>query len=563
MATRTIGESATTIAVRRRTFSETYIGEWVTTTDHKKIGLMYIISGFFFFLIGGLEALLIRAELARPDGKILSPDVYNQVFTMHGVTMIFLFVMPTLTGFGNYVVPLMIGARDMAFPRMNSFGFWTTIFGGVFMQSSFVFGSAPNGGWFNYAPLNEVACGVHTVQCASGMNGDFWLLGIMLLGIASIASGLNFVVTILKLRAPGMSINRMPLFTWMTLVTSFLLLFALPSLTAASVLLLLDRRIGTHFYQYAFGGDPLLWQHLFWSFGHPEVYILILPAFGIISEVLPVFSRKPIFGYTFIAWSGVAIGFLSFTVWAHHMFAVGLPAIAQGFFAASTTLIAIPTAVKIFNWIATIYGGKISFKAPMIFALGFIAMFLIGGLNGAALAIVPFDYQITDTYFVVSHIHYVLFGGSVFAIFAGFFYWFPKVTGKFLGERLAQVQFWMMLVGMNLAFFPMHILGLLGMPRRIYTYPANSGWNELNLLSTVGAFLIGLSVMVFIFNFIASMKNGQKAGSDPWDAYTLEWDTTSPPKKYNFLTVPVVRSRRPFYDKKNPEIADWKTVSRH
>jgi cytochrome c oxidase subunit I len=562
MATRTIGDRATT-AVRRRTFSETYVGEWVTTTDHKKIGLMYIISGFFFFLVGGLEALLIRAELARPDGKILSPDVYNQIFTMHGVTMIFLFVMPTLTGFGNYVVPLMIGARDMAFPRMNSFGFWTTIFGGVFMQSSFVFGAAPNGGWFNYAPLSEVTCGVHAVQCTVGMNDDFWLLGIMLLGIASIASGLNFVVTILKLRAPGMSINRMPLFTWMTLVTSFLLLFALPSLTAASVLLLLDRRIGTHFYQYAFGGDPLLWQHLFWSFGHPEVYILILPAFGIISEVLPVFSRKPIFGYTFIAWSGVAIGFLSFTVWAHHMFAVGLPAIAQGFFAASTTLIAIPTAVKIFNWIATIFGGKISFKAPMIFALGFIAMFLIGGLNGAALAIVPFDYQVTDTYFVVSHIHYVLFGGSVFAIFAGFFYWFPKVTGKFLGERMAQIQFWMMLVGMNLAFFPMHILGLLGMPRRIYTYPANSGWNELNLLATVGAFLVGLSVMVFIFNVIGSLKNGQKASSDPWDAFTLEWDTTSPPKKYNFLTIPVVRSRRPFYDKKYPDIADWKTVSRH
>ncbi|HEV2661806.1 MAG TPA: cbb3-type cytochrome c oxidase subunit I, partial [Ktedonobacteraceae bacterium] len=367
--------------------------------------------------------------------------------------------------------------------------------------------------------------------------------------------------TILKLRAPGMSINRMPLFTWMTLVTSFLLLFALPSLTAASILLLLDRRIGTHFYQYAFGGDPLLWQHLFWSFGHPEVYILILPAFGIISEVLPVFSRKPIFGYTFIAWSGVAIGFLSFTVWAHHMFAVGLPSIAQAFFATSTTLIAIPTAVKIFNWLATIFGGKISFKAPMIFALGFIGMFLIGGLNGAALAIVPFDYQVTDSYFVVSHIHYVLFGGSVFAIFSGVYYWFPKMTGKFLGERMAQIQFWLMLVGMNLAFFPMHMLGLLGMPRRVYTYPATSGWNELNMLSTIGAFMIGVSVMVFLYNLFASLKNGQKAGIDPWDAFTLEWDTSSPPKKYNFLNIPVVRSRRPFYDKKNPEIADWKTVT--
>ncbi len=560
MATRTIGDSATTTVVRRRTLGETYVGQWLMTTDHKMIGVMYIITGFLFFMVGGLEALLIRAELARPDGQLLSPEVYNQIFTMHGVTMIFLFVMPTLTGLGNYIVPLMLGARDMAFPRMNAFGFWTTLFSGVFLQSSFLFGSAPNAGWFNYAPINEVACGVHAVQCTAGMNDDFWLLGIMLLGIASIASGLNFVVTILKLRAPGMSINRMPLFSWMTLITSFLLLFALPSLTAASILLLLDRRIGTHFYQYAFGGDPLLWQHLFWSFGHPEVYILILPAFGIISEVLPVFSRKPIFGYTFIAWSGVAIGFLSFTVWAHHMFAVGLPSIAQAFFATSTTLIAIPTAVKIFNWLATVYGGKISFKAPMIFALGFIGMFLIGGLNGAALAIVPFDYQVTDSYFVVSHIHYVLFGGSVFAIFAGFYYWFPKITGKFLGERLAQVHFWLMLVGMNLAFFPMHIMGLLGMPRRVYTYPATSGWNELNMLATIGAFMIGISIMVFLYNLIASLKNGQKASTDPWDAFTLEWDTSSPPKKYNFLNIPVVRSRRPFYDKKNPEIADWKTV---
>ena len=560
MATRTIGDSATTTVVRRRTLGETYVGQWLMTTDHKMIGVMYIITGFLFFMVGGLEALLIRAELARPDGQLLSPEVYNQIFTMHGVTMIFLFVMPTLTGLGNYVVPLMLGARDMAFPRMNAFGFWTTLFSGLFLQSSFLFGSAPNAGWFNYAPINEVACGVHAVQCTAGMNDDFWLLGIMLLGIASIASGLNFVVTILKLRAPGMSINRMPLFSWMTLITSFLLLFALPSLTAASILLLLDRRIGTHFYQYAFGGDPLLWQHLFWSFGHPEVYILILPAFGIISEVLPVFSRKPIFGYTFIAWSGVAIGFLSFTVWAHHMFAVGLPSIAQAFFATSTTLIAIPTAVKIFNWLATVYGGKISFKAPMIFALGFIGMFLIGGLNGAALAIVPFDYQVTDSYFVVSHIHYVLFGGSVFAIFAGFYYWFPKITGKFLGERLAQVHFWLMLVGMNLAFFPMHIMGLLGMPRRVYTYPATSGWNELNMLATIGAFMIGISIMVFLYNLIASLKNGQKASTDPWDAFTLEWDTSSPPKKYNFLNIPVVRSRRPFYDKKNPEIADWKTV---
>src|SRR6266567_2849750 len=443
MATRTIVEVPG--VERRRRLDETYIGQWLTTTDHKMIGLMYIITGFLFFLVGGLEALLIRAELARPDGKLLSPDVYNQVFTMHGTTMIFLFVMPMLTGFGNYIVPLMIGARDMAFPRLNAFGYWIVLFGGLFLNASFLFNSAPNGGWFMYAPLSLTAqgCG-NAYLCTPGMNADFWALGILLLGVSSIAGSLNFVVTILKLRAPGMTLNRMPLFTWMTLVTAFLLLFALPSLTAASFLLLLDRHLGTHFYQFASGGDPLLWQHLFWSFGHPEVYVLILPAFGMISEVLPVFARKPIFGYTFVAWSGVAIGFLSFTVWAHHMFAVGLPPIAQAFFATSTTLIAIPTAVKIFNWIATIFMGKIHFKAAMLFALGFIAMFLIGGLDGVALAVVPFDYQVTDSYFVVSHLHYVLFGGSVFAILAGFYYWFPKFSGRLLNERLGQVKFWLM-----------------------------------------------------------------------------------------------------------------------
>lgn len=560
MATRVI-DSATTTAVRRKSFSETYIGEWITTTDHKKLGIMYLFTGFFFFLVGGMEALLVRTQLAVPDGKVLSPDVYNSVFTMHGVTMIFLFVIPVLVGFGNYIVPLMIGARDMAFPRLNSFGYWGLLFGGIFMQLSFASNSAPDGGWFMYTPLSQANCGAHAVICTPGMNADFWVLGTLMLGISSIAGSVNFVVTIFKLRAPGMSINRMPLFAWMVLVQSFLLLFALPSLTAADVFLLLDRHLGTHFYQYAANGDPLLWQHLFWSFGHPEVYILILPAFGIISEVLPVFSRKPIFGYTFIAWSGVAIGFLSFTVWAHHMFAVGLPPIAQAFFATSTTLIAIPTAVKIFNWIGTIYGGKLSFKVPMLFALGFIAMFLIGGLNGVALAIVPVDYQLTDTYFVVSHLHYVLFGGTALGVFAGIYYWFPKMTGKLLSERLGQIQFWLLMIGLNLAFFPMHISGMLGMPRRIYTYPGYMGWNELNLLSSIGAFIVGAGVMVFVYNVFISLKNGELAGDDPWNAFTLEWDTSSPPKKYNFLTIPVVRSRRPLYDKKNPEIADWKTVT--
>src|SRR5438874_5503988 len=417
MATRTIVEVP--VVERRKRLDETYIGEWLMTTDHKKIGVMYIVTGFFFFMVGGLEALLIRTQLAFPDGRVLSPQEYNEVFTMHGTTMIFLFVMPTLTGFGNYIVPLMIGARDMAFPRLNAFGYWVVLFAGLFLNSSFLFGAAPNVGWFNYAPLSELtsSCG-NAVACTPGINEDFWILGILMLGISSIAGSVNFVVTILKMRAPGMTLNRMPLFTWMTLVTAFLLLFALPSVTAASVLSLLDRHLGTHFYQAASGGDPLLWQHLFWSFGHPEVYILILPAFGMISDVLPVFARKPIFVYTVIACSGLAIGFLSFTVWAHHMFAVGLPTVAQAFFATSTTMIAIPTAVKIFNWLATITFGKISLKVPMLFALGFIGMFLIGGLDGLALAVVPFDYQVTDTYFVVSQLHYGLFGGLVFGIFA-------------------------------------------------------------------------------------------------------------------------------------------------
>ena len=560
MATRTIVEVPG--VARRKRLEETYIGDWLMTTDHKKIGIMYMITGFFFLMSGGVEALLIRTQLAVPNGHVLTPEIYNQIFTMHGVTMIFLFVMPTLTGFGNYIVPLMIGARDMAFPRLNAFGYWVVLFGGLFLNSSFLFGAAPNGGWFNYAPLNETAAGCgNGIMCTPGMNEDFWLLAILLLGISSISASVNFVVTILKMRAPGLTLNRMPLFAWMTLVTAFLLLFAIPSLTAVTVLELLDRHLGTHFYQAASGGDPLLWQHLFWSFGHPEVYILILPVFGMISEILPVFSRKPIFGYTFIAWSGVAIGFLSFTVWAHHMFAVGLPAVAQAFFATSTTLIAIPTAVKIFNWLATITFGKISLKVPMLFALGFIGMFLIGGLDGLALAVVPFDYQVTDTYFVVSHLHYVLFGGSVFGIFAGVYYWFPKMSGKLLDERLGQIQFWLMLIGVNLTFFSMHILGLLGMPRRIYTYPANFGWDEINLLQTIGAYMLGIAIMVFFVNLIVSLRNGKEAGDDPWDAFTLEWDTTSPPPHYNFPVVPTVRSRRPFYDKKNPDIADWKTAT--
>src|SRR5579883_374368 len=448
MATRTITEVG--VAQRKR-FSETYIGEWITTVDHKKLGIMYIFTGIFFFLVGGVEALLVRTQLAEPNGQVLSPQTYNEIFTMHGTTMIFLFVMPTMTGFGNYVVPLMIGARDMAFPRLNAFGYWVVLFGGLFLSSSFLFGAPPDAGWFSYAPLTEVTCG-NGVMCTPGLNMDFWALGILMLGVSSIAGSLNFVVTIFKMRAPGMTINRMPLFVWMTMITSFLLLFALPSLTAAAVLLLMDRHAGTHFFQAGFGGDPLLWQHLFWSFGHPEVYILILPAFGIISEVVPVFSRKPLFGYYMVAFSGVAIGFLSFLVWAHHMFAVGLPVTAQAFFAASSMTIAVPTAIKIFNWIGTMWHGTIRLTAAMHFAIGFIGNFIIGGLSGVMVAVVPFDWQVTDSYFIVAHMHYVLFGGSMLAVFAGLYYWFPKMTGRRLSERLGIWHVVLTFFGFNLTF---------------------------------------------------------------------------------------------------------------
>jgi heme/copper-type cytochrome/quinol oxidase subunit 1 len=577
-----VGSIATRGRAARKKWSQTAVGSWVTTSDHKKIGILYIFTGVFFFLVGGIEASLIRLQLATPNGQVLSPEAYDQVFTMHGTTMIFLFVMPTMAGFGNYLVPLMIGARDMAFPRLNALGYWLVFFGGLFLSASFLFGAAPNAGWFSYAPLTEAtpSCLLNNVAASSlqsqaqqaaqaavngaqgcfspGANMDFWILGLNMLGIASIVGSLNFIVTILRMRAPGMTINRMPLFVWMTLITAFLLVFALPSLTVASALLLFDRHLGTHFYQVSGGGDPLLWQHLFWSFGHPEVYVLILPAFGMISEILPVFSGKPIFGYTFIAWSGVAIGFLSFTVWAHHMFAVGLPIVAQAFFATSTTLIAVPTAVKIFNWVATVYGGRLRFHTPMLFAIGFIAMFLIGGLNGAVLGVVPFDYQITDTYFVVAHIHYVLFGGAAFGIFGGLFYWFPKFSGRRLDETLGKIQFWLMLIGMNLTFFPMHIMGLLGMPRRQYTYPSGLGWDGLNLLSTIGVGVLFVAVLLFLVNFFVTIRKPATESSDPWDAFTLEWATTSPPPPENFETIPVVRSRRPLWDIKHPDQADWR-----
>ena len=522
---------------------------WLLTIDHKKIGIFYISTAFFFFLVGGIEAMLIRLQLVAPNGKILNPDLYNQIFTMHGTTMIFLAVMPFAIGMGNYLVPLMLGAHDVAFPRLNALSFWVFLFGGLLMYSSFIAGGAPNDGWFSYAPLTETAF-------SPGKGMDFWSLGVVLLGIATTIGAINFMVTIIQMRAPGMTFTRMPMFVWTILVTSFISVFAFPSLLVAVLLLLVDRQLGAHFYNVSQGGNALLWQNLFWFFGHPEVYILILPAMGIVSEIVPVFSRKPLFGFMTVAISTVAIGVLGFTVWAHHMFTTGLPAASTLFFSADSFLIGVPTGVKIFAWLGTMWGGKIRFSSPMLFAIGFISMFLIGGLSGIQLAVVPADWQLEDTYFVVGHLHYVLFGGSVFAIMGGIYYWFPKITGRLLQEGLAKIHFWLMFVGMNLVFFPMHLLGLMGMPRRIYTYSADQGWGFWNLVETVGAFIVAVSFLFFIANLIRTFRKPATHPVDPWDGSTLEWSTSSPPSVENFEVIPQVHGRRPLWDQKHPELAD-------
>ncbi|MDO8532518.1 MAG: cytochrome c oxidase subunit I [Dehalococcoidia bacterium] len=543
----------TLAAPMRRPVAYTGVWSWITTVDHKRIGILYGASALFFLLVGGIEALLIRTQLAVPGNTLVSSDTYSQLFTMHGTTMIFLFVMPLSAAFFNFMVPLMIGARDVAFPRLNALSYWVFLFGGLFMNSSFFMGGAPDAGWFGYANLTSN-------QFSPGARIDFWVLGLQVLGLSSLMAALNFIVTILNLRAPGMSMMRMPLFVWMTLITSFLLVFALPVLTVGLTLLLFDRFFGTHFYIPAGGGDPLLWQHLFWIFGHPEVYILILPAMGMVSEVLPTFSRKPLFGYPFVVYSGILIAFLGFGVWAHHMFAVGMGPVADAVFATTTMLIAVPTGVKIFNWIGTMWGGALDFKSPLCFAVGFIGMFIIGGISGVMHASVPLDLQQTDTYFVVAHLHYVLFGGAVFGLFAGIYYWFPKITGRMLNDAWGKVHFWIMFVGANLAFFPMHLLGLDGMPRRIYSYDPSMGWNLWNLVSTVGAFTIALSVLIFVINAITALRRGARAPNDPWDAQTLEWSISSPPPVYNFATIPVVHSRRPFWDEKYPDAAHGKAA---
>ena len=518
------------------------IVDWSTTVDHKKIGIMYLLASFGFFVLGGIEALMIRTQLAGPEQAFLHPQTYNEILTMHGTTMIFLVVMPILVGFGNYVVPIMIGAYDMAFPRLNALGLWLFVFGGILLYLSFLSGGAPDAGWFAYAPLTE-----KTYSASNGM--DFWVLGLLVTGFASIAGAINFIVTILNMRAPGLTLNRLPVFVWTQLVTSFLILFAFPSLTVAQILLFFDRNFGTGFFMAEVGGSPILWQHLFWFFGHPEVYIMVLPAFGIISETIPVFSRKPIFGYAAIVYATVAIGFIGFTVWAHHMFAVGMPPVVTAAFGASSMIIAVPTAIKIFNWIGTMWKGKIKFTTAMLFATSFVAMFVIGGLSGIFLATVPIDWQLTDSYYVVAHFHYVLFGGTALALLAAVYYWFPKMSGRLLDERLGKLNWFLIFVGFNLTFFPMHWLGLNGMPRRIATYGAGLGWDFWNFVATIGAWVIGAGVLVLMLNLVQSLRNGEPAGDNPWGGWSLEWATTSPPPSHNFAYgLPPVRGRRPLWD---------------
>lgn len=530
----------------------------VVTVDHKKLGLMYIGTALLFLVVAGLMAMAIRLQLAIPNNTLVAPDVFNRFFTMHGTSMVFLVGMALVSGFGNYLVPLMIGARDMAFPRLNAFGYWMYLFGGLLLYFSYLgapglagHGSAPDVGWFAYAPLTGAAF-------SRGHSTDYWILSLLLTSIGSTVSAINVIATAVSLRCKGMTLMRMPLLVWLMIVVNFMILLALPALSAAQIMLLIDRYLGGHFFDTQAGGSAVVWQHFFWLFGHPEVYILIIPAFACVSEIVPVFSRKPIFGYPVMVGATVMIGLISTSVWAHHMFSVGMTSVGNIFFAISTFTVAVPTGIKIFNWLGTMYGGRIRFDLPMLFCIAFLFQFLIAGLTGMMLGVAPLNWQLTDSYFVVAHFHYTLVGGFLFGMFAGFYYWYPKAVGRLLDRRLGLLHFWLFVIGFHVTFDTMHFPGLLGMPRRIFTYDAGRGWETLNFVTTIGALLQAASILCLVINIIRSTKKGKLAGNDPWDAWTLEWTTTSPPPEYNFAIIPVVRSRRPQWDLKHPEDPDWK-----
>jgi cytochrome c oxidase subunit I len=514
---------------------------WLTTVDHKKLGKRYIVTGFVFLFLGGVEALLLRVQLIRPENQFLPPEAFNQLFTMHGTTMMFLFLQPVLSGFSFFCTPLLIGSRELAFPRLNAFSYYVFLLAGIFMYLSFFWAAAPDAGWFAYTPLSGP-------RFDAGVNIDFYALGLLFLGIATTAGAINVIVTVLKMRAPGMSISRMPLFLWSSMTMSFAVVFSMPALNAALVLLELERRWHFPFYDPRLGGSPLLWQHLFWVFGHPWVYILFLPATGMLSMIFPVFSRRPIVGHTWVALATVATGFVGFGVWVHHMFATGLPQLSMSFFSAASMVVSIPSAIQIFAWIATMWYGRVWFTTSMLFAIGFIVQFVIGGMSGVFSAAVPADWQVTDTYFVVAHIHYVFAGSSLFAVMAAIYYWFPKMYGRMLDERIGKLSFWTMFVGFNAAFFPMHILGFMGMPRRIYTFQPGLGFDTLNLIESVGAFVFTLGLVISLWNVIQSRAVGEVAPPNPWGANTLEWLAASPPEHYNFERLPIVASRDPLWD---------------
>jgi cytochrome c oxidase subunit 1 len=531
---------------------------WVVTVDHKKLGILYVVYAIFFLLVAGAEAIVMRIQLALPHNHFVSPEVYDELFTMHGTTMVFLVGMPILFGFANYLVPLMIGARDMAFPRLNAFSFWLTAFGGLLLYFSIIggfglygMGNAPDVGWWAYAPLTAKAF-------TPGHNTDYWALALIVSGFGTLGTAINIIATVVSMRCRGMTLMRMPLFAWLMLVVSGLTLITITPLTAAQIMLLIDRYLGGHFFDAQAGGSPIVWIHFFWIFGHPEVYVLVMPAFAIANEIIPVFSRKAIFGYPAMVAASVAIAFVSLTVWAHHMFTVGMTSVSNAFFVLSTMMVGIPTGIKIFNWLATMWGGRIRFATPMLFCTGFLFQFLAAGLTGIMLSVAPLDWQLHNTYFVIAHFHYVLVGAIVFCIFAAIYFWYPKATGRMLSETLGKWHFWLFLIGFHITFDTMHFVGLEGMPRSIYTYEPDRGWTTLNLIISAGGIIQAIAVLIFAWNLVHSYFRGKEAGNDPWDAWTLEWSVPSPPPAYNFAVEPEVRSRRPLWDLKHPQDPDWK-----